>query len=145
MVDSQKSGLELCDRIRRVADLYADRKAAAAAAGVSPNQLGRYLKGDSEPGFAALAGLAAGQGVSLEWVAGGLGSMRLADREQKFDGNRLAEIIEEVETFLESHDLHLIAEKKALLVVSIYDYMSGDEDKRRVDVGVVERMVRLAS
>ncbi|SBV90485.1 putative Phage repressor [uncultured Alphaproteobacteria bacterium] len=48
-------------------------------AGVSPDQLARYIKGQSSPPFEVLAKLAIAKGVSLDWVATGTGAMRHDD------------------------------------------------------------------
>jgi hypothetical protein len=60
---------ELGTRIARIADLYKNRRAAAAAAGVSTDQLGAYIKGENQPRFLTAAALAEEQDVSLDWLA----------------------------------------------------------------------------
>ncbi|ASJ26246.1 LexA family transcriptional regulator [Laribacter hongkongensis] len=66
-------------RIARIVDLYDTKSAAAAAAGVSTLSLRRYISDEQTPSFLALAGLAKAKGVSLEWLATGVGAMFLAD------------------------------------------------------------------
>lgn len=70
----------LRERISAVVRLYGGRAAAARAAGISPDQLSRYVQGRSSPGFETLARMAAGSGISLDWLWSGSGSMFLADR-----------------------------------------------------------------
>lgn len=65
-------------RLTRIIDLFPTRRAAAAAAGVSVDQIARYMAGTSAPPFAVVARLAAAQGVSLDWVATGTGPTRNA-------------------------------------------------------------------
>ena len=62
-------------RVKAVADLYSSRKSAASAAGVSTDMLTRYMRGESQPSFAAMAGLCVPVGVSLDWLASGKGDM----------------------------------------------------------------------
>lgn len=45
-------------------------------AGVSPDQLARYVKGQNAAPFEVLARLAGAKGVSLDWLATGRGPMR---------------------------------------------------------------------
>ncbi len=63
-------------RIKAAADRIGTRANAAAAAGVSDDMLYRYIREESPPSFAAMAGLACAAGVSLEWIATGEPPMR---------------------------------------------------------------------
>lgn len=74
---SPTSAAELGLRFRAVADLFKDRKAAARAAGVSVEQLGRYMRGDSEPGLLASTRICAAKGVDLNWLTTGVGGMMI--------------------------------------------------------------------
>ena len=67
-------------RIAAVADLYESRKQAASTADVALSSLQRWISGEGMPAFGSLALLAAGKGVSLDWVASGKGEMFLASR-----------------------------------------------------------------
>lgn len=67
------SGIET--RIAAVADLYESRKQAAATAEVSLSSLQRWIAGEGMPAFSSLALLAAGKGVSLDWISNGQGEM----------------------------------------------------------------------
>ncbi|HYC02067.1 MAG TPA: helix-turn-helix transcriptional regulator [Azospirillaceae bacterium] len=69
---------ELPARLARVVDLFPTRRAAAAAAGVSVDQIARYLAGVNAPPFAVVSRLAQAQGISLDWIATGSGSARAA-------------------------------------------------------------------
>lgn len=68
----------LGSRISAVAARYPDRKSAASAAGVSTDQLARYMRDENQPTLVSMAGLAAGAGVRLDWLATGRGSMLTA-------------------------------------------------------------------
>lgn len=69
------SGMET--RISAVADLYESRKQAASTAEAGLSSLQRWIAGDGMPAFDSVALLAAGKGVSLEWIATGKGEMFL--------------------------------------------------------------------
>lgn len=71
---------DLAARIASIVQLYGSRAAAAEAAGVSRDQISRYIQGRSGAGFDALARLAKGRGVSLDWLATGTGPMLVQDR-----------------------------------------------------------------
>lgn len=68
-----RDGIET--RILSVANLYESRKHAADAAGSGVSSLQRWITGDGMPAFDSIAQLALKQGVSLEWLATGQGSM----------------------------------------------------------------------
>jgi transcriptional regulator with XRE-family HTH domain len=70
----------LGERIAALVRLHGGRAAAARAAGISTDQISRYVQGRSSPGFETLARLAQGHGVSLDWLWSGEGAMLLADR-----------------------------------------------------------------
>ncbi len=66
----------LTARISVLVGLFPTRRAAAAAGGISVDQVGRYMVGVNAAPFPVLARLAAAQGVSLDWLATGRGPMR---------------------------------------------------------------------
>jgi len=70
------SGMET--RIAAVADLYESRKQAAATARAGLSSLQRWIAGEGMPAFDSVALLAAGKGVSLDWIATGKGEMLAA-------------------------------------------------------------------
>lgn len=72
------SDAELGTRINAVIDLYALKKDAADAAGVSAEQLKRYVRGLSAAPFDVLSRLAAPKRINLNWLATGVGEMRLS-------------------------------------------------------------------
>ncbi|MCW2246177.1 transcriptional regulator with XRE-family HTH domain [Azospirillum fermentarium] len=59
-------------------DAYPSKSAAARAAGVTAEQLSRYVKGINRAPFDTLVKLCAPVGVSLDWVATGCGRMAAA-------------------------------------------------------------------
>lgn len=62
-------------RIAAVADLYESRKEAAKAAGAALSSLQRWIAEEGTPAFDSVARLAHEKGVSLDWVATGVGEM----------------------------------------------------------------------
>lgn len=67
------------DRLRHVADSFPTRREAASAAGISPDQLSRYLRGENQPSFQAMQKLCTAARISLTWLATGEGSREPAD------------------------------------------------------------------
>lgn len=62
-------------RIEAIIELYESRKQAAVTAGVALSSLHRWTREEGVPAFDSLARLAMPKGVSLDWVATGLGNM----------------------------------------------------------------------
>lgn len=62
-------------RIEAVADRYGSRMSAASYCGISTDTLRRWTKEDVVPSFDAMARLAHGVGVSMDWLATGKGPM----------------------------------------------------------------------
>lgn len=62
-------------RVDDACRLIGSRAAAAAAAGVSPQMLSRYIKGEAIPSFKVMVKLAQAANVSLDWIATGQGPM----------------------------------------------------------------------
>lgn len=88
-VGKQDSGLpafpcfeiDLGNRIRVVADMYANRHDAVSAAGCSKQSLDKYMKGEQAPTLKTMFMLASGVGVSLDWLATGDGPMLRSGRQ----------------------------------------------------------------
>lgn len=66
---------EVGRRLGAIVSLYPSKKAAADMAGVSPDQLARYIKGQNQAPFEVLSRVALKQGVDLNWLATGEGQM----------------------------------------------------------------------
>lgn len=67
------------ERLRHVADRLGNRKVAAKAANISLDQLTRYLRGENQPAFSAMAGLCRAAGIRLDWLAKGEGIEAVED------------------------------------------------------------------
>lgn len=70
---------ELGLRIEAAAKIVGTRVDAAKAAGISDDQLARMIDGTSQPSFWPLVALARAAGISLSWLATGIGDPRAAD------------------------------------------------------------------
>lgn len=73
--------IDLGNRIRAVADMYASRQDAASAAGCSKQSLDKYMKGEQSPTLKTMFMLAKGAGISLDWLATGDGPMLQSGRQ----------------------------------------------------------------
>lgn len=73
------------DRLRAVLDSYETRLEAATVAGVGANQLARYLRGNADPTWDVISRLAVDKGVSLNWLATGVGPRGASDDAASFE------------------------------------------------------------
>lgn len=118
---------ELGTRIAAVVDLYESRKSAAFVAGVSTDQLARYMRGENEPPLSVAARLAASKGVSLEWMATGSGDMHQVHTSgDRYGDAVLCAAIEELQAWQLINDRMLPADKFAHAVLLICDLAGGD-------------------
>ncbi len=84
---------EFVERLRHVADCLGNRKNAAKAANVSLDQLTRYLRGENQPAFSAMAGLCRAANIRLDWLAKGEGFPKNQDETlTNIDHRRLTSI-----------------------------------------------------
>jgi len=124
------SGGELATRIAMVVDLFETKTLAAKAAGISPEQLSRQVKGLNRPFLDTMVALCTAQGVSLDWLATGEGPMRTRERMAQpgndsggfvpSDEVLLGNLVSGLELHLAREDLVLRPEAKARLTVLIY-------------------------
>jgi transcriptional regulator with XRE-family HTH domain len=140
---------DLLSRISAVLARYPTRRAAAEASGKSTDMLSGYESGRNEPTFGALARLAAGVGVSLDWLASGEGAMMAAERgggraapDGTFDAGLVHDVVIELELFLINTGRRLTPEKKARVVALLCEQFS---QSGRVNQKVVQDIAALAS
>lgn len=69
---------EFVNRLRHIADSFQTRRDAAQAAGISTDQLTRYLRGENQPTFQAMQKLCDAANMSLQWLATGDGAREAA-------------------------------------------------------------------
>lgn len=132
-------------RISAAAEQIGKRKAAAGAAGVSSDSLQRYIREEVEPTFSAVAGLAHAANVNLEWLATGEGPMKKGEgvAVAPLDRGVLQDVIVVVEEFLQERGLCLEPEKKAELLVLLYEDVREHEGK--IDRARIIKIVNLAA
>ena len=61
------------ERLKIIIDACGRRKDAAMAAGVSVDQIARYLRGENQPTIQAVTGLCNATGYSADWLISGRG------------------------------------------------------------------------
>lgn len=61
------------ERLSQLLSRYPSRQAASDVAGVNPDQFPKYISGRAKPSFEAIAKLATVCGISLDWLAYGVG------------------------------------------------------------------------
>jgi phage repressor protein C with HTH and peptisase S24 domain len=73
------------DRLSGLLDEFDSRGAAAAVAGVVPDQLGRYVRGAAKPPLEVIARLAQEKNISLDWLWNGEGPRSITEEAIGFD------------------------------------------------------------
>lgn len=101
----------LPERIRRVVELYKTQGEAAGLVGYSDDAVRNWLSGRSVPQFDVIASLALKRGVSLEWLATGLGDMSsgsdsLLNQYSELPAHLRARVDQAVSLLLRSHRQH---------------------------------------
>lgn len=139
------SGRELATRISIVVGLFETKSMAAKAAGISPEQLARQVKGINRPFLDTMAALCAVHGVSLDWLVTGEGPMYLRDRVSQegasemeqalgkdlpFNDDLLANVVEGLDAWLAEKQANPPSRLKSQLISVLYRLMA----IRRVDL-----------
>lgn len=142
----ESSTNELSTRIKAVIELYPSRKSAAKAAGVSADMLARYMRGESQPSFSVVSNLCMEVGASLEWVATGAGNFKKSYSAENIETSslsipRLVAAIETVDQGLSETGTMMPADKKAQLIMSVYELFHDHTDYHE-DKGKVLRLIR---
>lgn len=124
--------------------MVGSRKEAAKAAGVSVASLQRYIAEEVEPTFMAVAALADKTNVRLEWIATGEGEMRPQHaRGAPLNRDILIDVIHVIEEQLQSGNLYLEPEKKAELIVLVYEEIRDEEGG--IDSSRIAKIIHLAA
>ena len=126
MQDPIKADLKaLGRRISEVADHYPNRKSAAKAAGVSTDQLSRYMRGENQPTLMAMSALVKPYGFSLDWLASGLGDPKGAN----MDLDLLTVILQTIEQTTSENSITVTADQKTRLAALLYSlHENGNKD-----------------
>lgn len=145
--------MALAKRIRRCAELSGSGDALAQKAAIPRRTLETYLTGDAEPKTLRLVAIAHAADVDLKWLATGEGEMRQMGLSEPaspayqpvapLDQAVLRDVIQVVEEFLQERGLRLEPEKKAELLVLIYEDIREHEGK--VDRARIIKLVNLAA
>lgn len=77
--NSQQNSMsrEFVERLRIVMNRLGTRRNAAEIGGVSLDAVIRYLRGENQPGFMVVSRLTEASGISMRWLASGLGEMEI--------------------------------------------------------------------
>jgi transcriptional regulator with XRE-family HTH domain len=115
---------------------YQSTHAFAQRCGISESIFRKYLAGASVPGADKLVDIARVGGVSLLWLATGLGSARDSGSEGSGVVNEalLEAVIESVEAGLQQIGGELPPAKKAKLIAAIYRIYQAGGDARKAPV-----------
>lgn len=141
-------------RIKEAVEAIGTRRAAAAAAGISPDMLYRYMREDSPPSFTAMAGLCRKSGHSLDWMATGEGSPHVGaepappEAPSKLgrpdaDLDAMEEVIIKVRAMLREKRPDLSLKAEARIIRLVYEfYMKQGES---MDTGTLDNVIELAA
>lgn len=122
-------------------------KKASVYAGVTDETLANWRDGRSEPRFFGLLGLARSCGKNFDWLANGEdGSAQRGHTSSEIDSKLLMEAIQLVEDWLMENDREIAADKKAEVIVAIYDIAiegaaDGQPSINQRQVGSILRLV----
>jgi phage repressor protein C with HTH and peptisase S24 domain len=139
------------NRLREVEKRFANREAAARAAGVAKSTLQSWIEGKSDPSFIGLVRLSQATDCDLNWLATGEGNMRAGQSgttdAAPLDEKMLAAAIDLIETWLAQNRRKMEPAKKAQVIVMAYEILteSGDSEIRESDRNNVIRLLRVAS
>lgn len=137
---------QLGERIAELAGLLGTRKKAAEIAGISTDQLARYIGTQSQPTFTPIARMAERAGVRLDWVWSGAGPKYLhAAKEDSgdyglTDTHLLEQAVAAVEAALADVEHRLPPERKAELITAIYTLFG--ETGKQPDREMVLRLLK---
>jgi transcriptional regulator with XRE-family HTH domain len=149
----RQQGGGFASRLRQVVDVYGSTNALAKTIERSEGAVRKWLRGESEPNVTDLRSLCLETHTSIEWLVTGLGlreapmSIREPEAEYESEGPRpldaslLENVIRAVEDELSRVGLTLAADKRSMLMVTLYEL---SQEGRKVDPDAVTRLVKLA-
>lgn len=145
----EKSAQTLAFRLRKVADLYESREAAAKAANVSYPQFYRYLNGTTKIPLIVAMRLADPFSISMDWIATGEGDMLGKQLEQSPSNgaNLKNKVSDHIEMCLTENGLSISESKRAELVRTILGMTSEAkfDDPGEVDLNHYSNVIRLVA
>ncbi len=142
----------LAERIRECAKMVGSGDALAQKAAIPRRTLETYLSGDAEPKTLRLVAISRASDVHIEWLATGNGPKRVFEtqdgkgkyvRVAALDRVVLQAVLQVVEEIMAETNGHLAPEKKAELILLLYE--EAREREGKVDRSRVLQLVKLAS
>jgi len=117
----------LGDRLRKAAEIVGSGDALAQKAGIPRSTLETYLTGQADPKASKLALISKATGVNIHWLVTGVTPMLLSELQPRgaLDAPLLQAAIEGVEEALRATRREMPPEKKAELVLAVYDLYAG--------------------
>lgn len=80
--ESRAFRITFSERLAWLLDEFANRAEASEAAGVTADQLAKYVRGGAKPSLDTMARLCEARGVSLDWLAYGRGPRRIGANDE---------------------------------------------------------------
>jgi hypothetical protein len=146
---NEKSVQTLAFRLRKVADLYESREAAAKAENVSYPQFYRYLNGTTKIPLIVAMRLTDPFSISMDWIATGEGDMLGKQHVQAppHAANLERKVSDHVETCLAQDGLSISESKRAELVRTILGMTleAQFDDPSEVDLNHYSSVIRLVA
>ncbi|MDW3689190.1 helix-turn-helix transcriptional regulator [Cupriavidus sp. CV2] len=122
--------MSLVDRLRQCAEIAGSGDELARRAAIPRRTLEYYLAGESDPKAKRLTAIVEATGVSGHWLLTGCGPMLASDTQppsnrptSAIDPNRLGSALSEVERSLAATQQHLSAERRAKIVLLVYEHL----------------------
>lgn len=150
----RQAGGGFAGRLRHVVDAYGSANSLAKAIDRSEGAVRKWLRGESEPNVTDLRTLCDHTNTNIEWLVSGRGSRDSSQQltqpsaaapETRAPGTLnhglLEAIIAALELQMSSCELPLGADKRAMLVVTLYELF---RDAQRVEPEAVARLIKLA-
>ena len=119
-----------CSRLDQICRAVGSREEAAKAAGISVNQLIKYIKGKTNPSFFALANLVSCTPYSLDWLATGQDDGSLTQTKTSERADHLEpRIVWNVAYFLAGESKLIKADPTSLAdtIISLSEYIKNEE------------------
>jgi len=149
----RQAGGGFAARLRQVVDAYGSANSLAKAIDRSEGAVRKWLRGESEPNVTDLRTLSTHTNTNIEWLVSGHGARESSQQTPApdtspqaraagtLDHALLEAIILALELQMSSCELPLGADKRAMLVVTLYELF---RDAQRVEPEAVARLIKLA-
>lgn len=148
--EADQSRAELGQRIGKVAEILGTRVKAAEAAGISTDQLARYILGTGEISLAPVARMAARAGVSLDWIARGIDPMmraalHAAEPSAEYRATK-ADLLEFVMRGVDDALDGGQPERRALFISLVYDQLDASNSRDpTLMAAIISKLIKLTA